>query len=120
MPFKSSENETNDSTDNQKDTTVNGAQPHQLLDKNMSLPNEQSQELHRPVVKKNSMNAVAIPFEPTAACSNNTSPTIGQSLWWQLKRVQIPVINGETRNYQSWKASFLACIDSVPATAEYK
>ena len=52
VPFKSSENETNDTTDNQKDTTGNGAQPQQLLDKNMSLPNEQSQELHRPVVRK--------------------------------------------------------------------
>ena len=66
------------------------------------------------------MRAAATQFEPTATCSNNTSPTIGQDLWRQLKCVQIPLFNGDTRNYQSWKASFLACIDSAPATAEYK
>ena len=66
------------------------------------------------------MNVAATPFEPTATCSNNTPPTIGQDLWRQLKRVQIPVSNGDTRNYQSWKASFLDCIDSAPASTEYK
>ena len=55
------------------------------------------------------------PFENTAA-----SPSIGQDLWRQLKRVQIPVFTGEKRQYQSWKAAFLACIDSAPATGEYK
>ena len=36
VPLKSSEHETNCTTDNQKDTTVNGAQPQPSLDKNMS------------------------------------------------------------------------------------
>ena len=63
------------------------------------------------------MSAEAIPFEPTATCN---TPTIGQDLWRQLKRVQIPVFNGEKSKYQSWKAAFLACIDSAPATGEYK
>ncbi|MCG7878315.1 MAG: DUF1759 domain-containing protein [Candidatus Thiodiazotropha endolucinida] len=58
-----------------------------------------------------------MPFDPTA---NNTTPSIGQDLWRQLKRVQIPVFTGEKRHYQSWKAAFLACIDSAPATGEYK
>ena len=120
VPLKNSENQTNGTTGNQKITTVKGAQPQQSLDKEMSLQNEQAQELHRPVVRKTSMNAAATPFEPTATCSNNTPPTIGQDLWRQLKRVQIPVFTGEKKNYQSWKASFLACIDSAPATAEYK
>ena len=34
--------------------------------------------------------------------------------------MQIPVFTGEKKNYQSWKASFLTCIDSAPATAKYK
>lgn len=34
--------------------------------------------------------------------------------------MQIPVFSGDKRTYQSWKAAFLACIDSVPATGEYK
>ena len=66
------------------------------------------------------MNATATRFEPNATCSNNTPPTIRQDSWRQLKRVQIPVFNGEKKNYQSWRASFLACIDPAPATAKYK
>ena len=61
------------------------------------------------------MNQHAFPFE-----ANKAAPSIGQDLWRQLKRVQIPVFTGDKRRYQSWKAAFLACIDSAPATAEYK
>lgn len=61
------------------------------------------------------MSPLKFPFEnPSAA------PSIGQDLWRQLKRVQIPVFTGDKRQYQSWKAAFLACIDSAPATGEYK
>ena len=56
-----------------------------------------------------------VPFE-----NAYTAPSIGHDLWRQLKRVQIPVISGEKRQYQSWKADFLACIDSAPVTGEYK
>ena len=62
------------------------------------------------------LNANALTFEPT---ENRTGPSIGQDLWRQLKRVQIPVFSGDKRTYQSWKAAFLACIDSAPATGEY-
>ena len=34
--------------------------------------------------------------------------------------MQIPVFSGDKRQYQSWKAAFLASIDSAPATGEYK
>ena len=55
------------------------------------------------------------------AKQNNSSPTsIGQDLWSKLKRVQMPVFYGDKRLYQSWKATFLACIDAAPVTAEYK
>ena len=70
-----------------------------------------------PIVNESRMNAEAVPFEPTAS---NTAPSIGQGLWRQLKCVQIPVFTGDKRRNQSWKAAFLACIDSVPATGEYK
>ena len=59
------------------------------------------------------MNQNAIEFQPTAGFA---APSIGQDLWKQLKRVQIPTFSGNKRNYQSWKAAFLACIDSAPAT----
>ena len=73
-PLKYSENQTNGTTDNQQNTTVIRSQPQQALYKDMSLPNEQSQELHRPESRKTSMNAAAIPFEPTATCGNSTPP----------------------------------------------
>ena len=44
---------------------------------------------------------------------------LGNDLW-QLKRIQIPVFSGDKRTYQSWKAAFVACIESAKATAEYK
>ena len=118
VPLKSSEKQTNCTTEYQNNATVYGAESQQANIKDMSLQNEQSPELHRPVISKTCMNAAATPFEPTASCSSNTPPTIGQDLWRQLKRVQIPIFAGDKKNYQSWKASFLACIDSAPATAE--
>ena len=60
---------------------------------------------------------MAASYEPKTSTS---IPTIGQDMWRQLKRVQIPVFAGNNRNYQSWKAAFFTCIDSAPATAEYK
>ena len=117
-PLKTSIKQRGSTTEYQKNATISEAEPHQALNKDMSLPNEQYQEFHCPVVGQSSMNATAIPFEPNA--SNNTPPTIGQDLCRQLKPVQIPVFNGEKKNYQSWRASFLTCIDSAPATAEYK
>ena len=41
-------------------------------------------------------------------------------MWKQLKRVTIPVFYGDKRNYQNWKAAFMACVDHDPAIAEYK
>ena len=72
------------------------------------------------------INARAAPFEPRDQSYGDTSMTtgkssnysIGQNLWRQLKRVQLPVFSGDKKNYQSWEAAFLACIDNTPATAE--
>ena len=41
-------------------------------------------------------------------------------LWRQLKRVAVPVVSGSKKEYENWKASFMACIDQAPATGEYK
>ena len=93
VQLKTSIKQTGSTTEYQKNATVFEAQPQQALNRDMSMPNEQYQEFHCPVVGQSSMNATATPFEPNA--SNNTPPTIGQDLWRQLKRVQIPVFNGE-------------------------
>ncbi len=50
----------------------------------------------------------------------NKSPQIGQDLWRQLKQVSIPTFSGKVQMYDGWRAAFLACIDSAPATNEYK
>ena len=65
------------------------------------------------------LDANATPFE-TTNMHNREAPSLGQDLWRQLKRVEIPVFHGDKRTYQSWKAAFLACIDNAPATPEYK
>ena len=70
-----------------------------------------------PGENQTTMNAQAVPFEPAASY---TAPSIGLDMWRQLKRVEIPTFSGEKKNYQSWKAAFLSCIDSAPATGEYK
>ncbi|MCG8045578.1 MAG: DUF1759 domain-containing protein, partial [Candidatus Thiodiazotropha taylori] len=71
----------------------------------------------RPEGNQTTMNAQAVPFEPAASY---TAPSIGHDMWRQLKRVEIPTFSGDKKNYQSWKAAFLSCIDSAPATGEYK
>ena len=67
--------------------------------------------------QRNVMNSNDATFKMTAS---STTTSLGQDLWRQLKRVQIPVFSGDKRTYQSWKAAFIACIDSAPATGEYK
>ncbi len=49
-----------------------------------------------------------------------TSNAIGNDLCRQLKRVSIPVFSGDKGDYENWKATFMACIDEVPASPEYK
>ena len=45
---------------------------------------------------------------------------IGKDLWKQLKRVSIPVFNGDKVKYPAWKAAFYSCIDEAPSTPEFK
>ena len=48
------------------------------------------------------------------------APSIGEDLWRQLKRIQLPMFRGDKRVYRIWKAAFMACVDTAPATREYK
>ncbi|XP_065190931.1 uncharacterized protein LOC135821860 [Sycon ciliatum] len=65
------------------------------------------------------MSAVAQPALP-APPPQSARAAVGQDLWRQLKRVSIPVFRGDKKQFPSWKAAFLACIDQAPLTAEYK
>ena len=38
----------------------------------------------------------------------------------QFKRIQIPTFSGDKRSYRNWKSVFMACVDTAPATDEYK
>ena len=78
-------------------------------------------------VESSGVHATAASFQQNHEAKHATSPlsnqetlSIGQDLWRQLKRVQIPVFAGDKRTYSNWKAAFQACIDSAPATQEYK
>ena len=56
-------------------------------------------------------------FTPTDGFA---TPNIGYDMWTQLQPVQIPIFSGDKRSYPSWKAAFMACVDSAPITQEYK
>ena len=45
---------------------------------------------------------------------------VGNDLWKHLKRISVPVFQGNKSNYESWKAAFMACVDDAPASDEYK
>ena len=57
--------------------------------------------------------------ENNAIPNVSNSTLIGQDMWKQLKRVSVPTFTGDKKKYQHLKAAFLACVDQVPATAEY-
>jgi len=57
---------------------------------------------------------------PVLNQSSTSSGKVQHDLWRQLKRVSIPVFSGDKRKYEAWKASFTACIDNAPMSAEYK
>ena len=44
---------------------------------------------------------------------------IGMDLWKKMKRISIPIFDGNKSTYKSWKAAFTACINQAPATPEY-
>ena len=58
-----------------------------------------------------------IRIHESESCGNHS---IGEDLWWQLKRIELPVFNGDKRSYRNWNAVFMACVDTAPATGEYK
>ena len=61
------------------------------------------------------------PLQSAKAKENSQEgATIGRDMWSHLKRVSIPVFNGDKKTYEGWKTAFMACIDQAPATPEYK
>ena len=58
--------------------------------------------------------------EDNANIRREDQELIGRDLWKQLRRVSIPIFDGNKSTYESWKAAFTACIDQAPATPEYK
>ena len=65
-------------------------------------------------------------IEQTVSQDNINEPefcgaySIGEDLWRQLKRNQLPIFTGDKWSYRNWKAAFMACVDTAPATGEYK
>ena len=64
------------------------------------------------------MSARAVPLNQVIGPTDDSSYSsfVGQDLWRQLKRVQIPVFSADKSKYKSWKAASFACIDSASAT----
>ena len=74
----------------------------------------------QPVQQKSQQELLSVSINDNVSQCMSDSTLIGLDLWKQLKRVTIPVFSGNKKTYQSWKASFTACVDKAPATAEYK
>ena len=51
---------------------------------------------------------------------SRSTPSLGKDMWNQLKRVSIPIFNGDKRFYEGRKTAFMARVDKAPATPEYK
>ncbi|KAK6171949.1 hypothetical protein SNE40_018368 [Patella caerulea] len=83
------------------------------------LPLQQPLALLSPNQSTEKQSSIAMcPTVPT----DDTGPPVSMSLGHveQLKRVSIPMFSGDKKTYESWKAAFHACVDSAPATSEYK
>lgn len=50
---------------------------------------------------------------------SRSTPSLGKDMWNQLKRVSIPIFNGDKRLYEGWKTALMACVDKAPATPEH-
>jgi len=59
-------------------------------------------------------------YEDKSTENRSSTLSLGQDMWKQLKRVSIPVFNGDKKLYEGWKTAFMACVDKAPATPEYK
>ena len=44
---------------------------------------------------------------------------LGKDLFKQLKRVSIPVFDGETNNYENWKSAFMPCVHQQQKNINY-
>ena len=59
-------------------------------------------------------------YEEKSTENRSSTLSLGQDMWKQLKRVSIPIFNGDKKLYKGWKTAFMACVDKAPATPEYK
>jgi hypothetical protein len=75
------------------------------------------------------LNPEAPPYGPVHASTpkwertyKSESPSFNTSFdpTRHLSRVQIPKFNGDKKQYQSWRAAFMSCVDSASCTPEYK
>ena len=51
---------------------------------------------------------------------HHSKPTFVVDMRSQLKRISIPVLNGDKRAYEGWKAEFMPCAKQAQATPEHK
>ena len=73
-------------------------------------PSINQQEQLKENVKTNRKNGASVGVEEQELTRRN--------LWKQLKRILIPIFDGNRSIYKSWKAAFTTCIDQAPSTPE--
>jgi len=65
-------------------------------------------------------NSSLLPLDSNVEVKEQKQHELGHDMYKQLKRVSIPTFNGDKHKYESWKSAFNSCIESAPATKEYK
>ena len=88
-------------------------EPQELRQREMKISlsiNQQEQQKEGQKIKR----------RDDARIGDEEQHVIGRDLWKQLKRVSIPIFDGNKSTYEGWKAAFTTCIDQAPATPEYK
>ena len=82
------------------------------------IKRERDKEREYELLKKMRVNQYVNKLDETVRPNQPVAYDLGADLWRQLKRVAIPVFSGSKKEYENWKASFMACIDQAPATGE--
>ena len=88
----------------------------QLIQGEMELIDTEYNAAHQKAFECLEIGKSSSSLDQTDTNNDQHKIKLGKDIWKQMKRV----FDGSKKKYESWKASFMVCIDSAPATPEYK
>ena len=85
----------------------------QLIQGEMELIDTEYNAAHKKAFECLEISKSSSSLDQTHTSNDQHKIELGKDMWKQMKRVTIPVFDGSKKKYESWKASFMACIDIV-------